>query len=166
MQSAYPKDKRFVFSLNCRQIVYNMKSIYCCILIALSFFTACSKPENTTEKEVLKVIESQLFAWNNGSIDGFMDGYWRSDSLRFYGGSSVLMGWDNVTLMYKKSYNTREKMGVLNFTNLKFETATNNYAFVSGRWEVQKPNDVKSGTFTLLFKKIKGNWRIVLDHTL
>lgn len=143
-----------------------MRTKYWAFALLAVLIVSCTKPESSTEKEVLKVIESQLFAWNNGSIDGFMDGYWRSDSLRFYGGKSVLMGWDNVTLMYKKSYNTREKMGVLNFTNLKIEPTSSNYAFVSGRWEVQKPNANQSGTFTLLFKKINGKWRIILDHTL
>ena len=35
--------------------------------------------------EVAVVMAAQMDAWNQGDLEGFMEGYWRSDSLLFVG---------------------------------------------------------------------------------
>ena len=37
--------------------------------------------------EVAVVMAAQMDAWNQGDLEGFMEGYWRSDSLLFVGKS-------------------------------------------------------------------------------
>lgn len=135
-------------------------------------FSACAPQQKQKPTVDFKVVESvmqaQLKAWNQGSVDGFMLGYWHSDSLKFITQKGVRMGYDSVSANYKRHYNTPEKMGQLSFDNLQFYTLDSNAEIVqcTGQWHVMS-NGVNggSGIFSLLFKKINGEWKIIVDHT-
>jgi len=116
--------------------------------------------------EVKIVLNEQVQSWNNGDIDGFMQGYWKSDSLRFIGKKGVTYGWKPVLENYKKSYSTRELMGDLTFTSLDFTLLSVDAVFVTGSWKISySEKDSLGGWFSLLFRKIDGKWVIVADHT-
>jgi len=34
-------------------------------------------------KNIITVMDKQMAAWNRGDLEGFMQGYWKSDSLMF-----------------------------------------------------------------------------------
>jgi ketosteroid isomerase-like protein len=75
------------------------------------------------ENDVRKLLTDQVSAWNTGDIEGFMRGYWKSDSTEFVSGGNVTRGYRDVLARYKKSYDTREKMGTLEFSELLVRTA-------------------------------------------
>ena len=116
-------------------------------------------------KKINLVIENQRNAWNEGDLKAYMAGYWHSDSLVFIGKSGPKYGWENTLNNYLKSYPNRNAMGHLDFGNLRVELITNKCAFVRGSWKLTRTNDTLSGYFTLIFKKIKGKWVIVSDHS-
>ena len=111
------------------------------------------------------VIDAQRDAWNRGDIEGYMDGYDRSPNTEFVGGDSISRGWQTVLDNYKKKYDTREKMGVLTFSDLEITILSKDAALVLGRWRLKRASDEPHGTFSLLFRKRKGGWRIVHDHS-
>lgn len=111
------------------------------------------------------VLDAQAAAWNRGDIEGYMDGYDRSPNTEFVGGDSISRGWKTVLDNYKKKYDTREKMGVLTFSDLEINILSKDAALVLGRWHLQRAKDEPHGTFTLLFRKTKAGWRIVHDHS-
>ena len=111
------------------------------------------------------VLEAQAAAWNRGDVEGYMDGYDRSPNTEFVSGDSITRGWQDVLDRYKKRYDTREKMGVLNFSDLEITVLSGDAALVVGRWHLKRAADEPHGTFTLLFRKTKAGWRIVHDHT-
>ena len=39
--------------------------------------------------EIEKVLQSQVKEWNNGSVEGFMEGYLNSETIRFASGGKV-----------------------------------------------------------------------------
>jgi ketosteroid isomerase-like protein len=116
-------------------------------------------------KAILKVLSTQQAAWNNGDIDGFMQGYWKSDSLLFVGSSAPTHGWQTTLEHYKHGYPDKAAMGILTFDILKVEVLDPQNAFVLGGWHLKREKDAPGGYFTLWFKKIKGEWKIVCDHT-
>src|SRR5882724_5750907 len=65
------------------------------------------------------VLDAQAAAWNRGDIEGYMDGYDRSPNTEFVGGDSISRGWQTVLDNYKKKYDSREKMGILTFSDLE-----------------------------------------------
>ena len=66
---------------------------------------------------------------------------------------------------YKKGYDTREKMGTLMFSDLDVKVVSKDAAIVIGRWQLTRDKDTPHGRFTLIFRRMAGNWRIVHDHT-
>lgn len=107
----------------------------------------------------------QETAWNQGNLEQFMAGYWRSDSLQFIGSSGLTFGWTKTLSNYKKTYPDAEKMGQLKFTILSVEVLSKRHAYVIGKWHLTRKAGDLSGYYTLLWQKIKGKWYIVADHS-
>jgi len=139
------------------------------ILLSCAVGTAPALQQNKHdakgETSIRAVIEAQRDAWNRGDIEGYMDGYDRSPDTVFVSGNNVTRGWQTVLDRYKKGYDSREKMGVLTFSDLEITLLSKNAALVLGRWSLKRTQDEPHGTFTLLFRKTKRGWRIVHDHT-
>ena len=117
------------------------------------------------EAEILAVITTQQEAWNSGDIDAFMQGYWQSSDLRFASGGRVTYGWQQTRDGYHARYSNRALMGDLTFDDLQVELLAETAAIVHGRWALARDNDRPSGLFTLIFKQIDGDWKIVSDTT-
>lgn len=117
------------------------------------------------KQAILKVMDKQREAWNNGDIDAFMQTYWKSDSLMFVGKSGPTYGWQNTLDNYKRGYPDKAAMGTLTFKILKVNLIDKTNAFVLGGWKLKREKDAPGGYFTLWFRKIKGEWLIVCDHS-
>jgi hypothetical protein len=94
-----------------------------------------------------------------------MKSYWKSDSLMFIGKSGITYGYTNTLENYKKNYDGPDKMGQLFFTLLKFEQLSPEYYFVIGKWFLKRKAGDLGGIYSLLFRKIDGQWVIVADHS-
>lgn len=135
------------------------------MILTVSGFAFAQSKDEKAKSAIRKVMDDQIIAWNKGDIDGFMQGYWKSENLIFVSGDNVRRGWQTVTDNYKKSYNTREKMGVLSFNDLEINILSKDSATVLGRWKVETKPENAQGRFTLIFRKFKEGWRIIHDHT-
>jgi ketosteroid isomerase-like protein len=126
-----------------------------------------NKPSKSSQSiaAIRAVLEAQRDAWNRGDIEGYMDGYDRSEKTVFVSGDKVARGWQTVLDRYKKTYDTREKMGVLTFSDLEITLLGADSASVLGSWSLKRANDEPHGRFTLIFKRTDKGWRIVHDHT-
>jgi hypothetical protein len=134
------------------------------ILFGILFLTACVDREDI-QYDIRNVMFKQQEAWNKGDLKGFMQGYWKSDSLRFLGKDGVTQGWEASLKRYENAYPTPEKMGRLKFENLRIEVLSSEEAYVDGRWNLYRSLDTLSGHFTLLWKRVDGQWVIVSDHS-
>ena len=142
-----------------------MRILLILTIFAISFTAAAAQSANgKAEGEIRKVMQEQSDAWNRGDIEGFMRGYWNSDKLVFVS-SNVTRGWQPTLDRYKKSYDTRAKMGTLTFSDLEITVLSKDAAVVLGTWALARENDNPKGKFTLIFRKFKDGWRIVHDHT-
>ena len=121
--------------------------------------------QNKDEQAIRKVLQTQTAAWNSGNIDEFMKGYWESDSLKFIGKSGVTYGYKATLDRYKKNYGDTALMGKLLFDIPEVKKLSPEYYFVLGKWFLKRSVGDIGGTYTLLFRKIKGRWVIVSDHT-
>ena len=140
------------------------------IIILLSQCSSENKI-NTNNQDVCSIISTlmnnQITSWNNGDIDAYMDFYWKSDSLQFIGSKGLTYGWDTTLLNYKKSYSTKEEMGTLSFDNLNCKDLKNNSYLINGKWHLKRNEELKdlNGHYTLIWKKIDGQWKIIYDHS-
>ena len=142
-------------------------------LFAFSLLTLCfSGCENKSFLKVdnnNEVIHELLFKqrdnWNAGNLEGFMDYYWKNDSLCFLSKNGMNCGWQNIYDGYKRGYSNQEKMGQLEFKILKSEGLNDHSHFLVGTWKVMRTQDTIGGSFNLIWKEINGEWKIVFDHT-
>ena len=117
------------------------------------------------KNKIISVLKEQENAWNKGDIEGFMQGYIKSDFLVFNGSKGPFYGWDSVKERYLKTYPSKEKMGKLNFKIQNISLISSNVAQLLGQFFLNYPNEQVSGYFTLVFIKTKGKWLILSDHT-
>lgn len=136
-------------------------TIYLLIHIGVPDIAAQSR----TADAIKKVMDTQQQAWNEGNLEAFMAGYWRSDSLCFIGSRGLTHGWDQTLANYQKGYPSADAMGKLTFTVLSVERLSRKSAYVIGKWHLARKGGDLQGHYTLLWKKIKGQWYIVSDHS-
>jgi ketosteroid isomerase-like protein len=142
-----------------------------CVLFALPLLsTACATTHQTgattTRNAIAQVLATQTAAWNRGDVAGFMQGYWKNDSLVFIGKSGLTYGWQQTLDNYRRSYPDAAAMGQLDFSNLKVQPLSPDAAHVIGRWHLARPSagDLQ-GHFLLVFRRINGQWVVVADHS-
>lgn len=142
-----------------------MKYLYTVLfLFVLVISSSAQKPADS--EAIRRVMNDQIVAWNSGDLVRFMDGYWQSDSLRFIGSKGIVYGWQPTLERYRKNYPDAATRGTLRFEILKIDLLGNDAAFVIGRFFLTRPQTGDaSGHFTLLWRKINGQWKIVVDHT-
>ncbi len=138
------------------------------LLIFLFAGTALAQSDKERAKAadaIRAVMDAQAVAWNKGDLEGFMNGYWRSDKLIFVSGDNVTRGWQQTLDNYKKGYTSKERMGTLTFSDLEINVLSKDAAVVLGSWSLEREGDHPHGKFTLTFRKLKEGWRIIMDHT-
>ncbi|MAQ91914.1 MAG: DUF4440 domain-containing protein [Rhodothermaceae bacterium] len=121
------------------------------------------------EAGVRATLDAQVEAWNAGSVRGFMDGYARTDTLRFLSGGTVREGWEEALYGYIRSYPDAAAMGQLAFSDLSVSPLAADRALVWGRWRLQRDGDAPGagpgGLFTLILAETPDGWRVMHDHT-
>lgn len=119
------------------------------------------------KQQLVAVMHQQVYDWNHGDINGFMQAYWNNDSLMFIGKKGITYGWQKTLDNYIKAYPDAKTMGQLQFDVIQIEMLSKESAYIVGKWLLHRDPTIGNvgGNFSLLFKKIKGKWYIVADHT-
>ncbi len=135
------------------------------LLIFFLFSSQLSVAQSKEEAIIRSMLETQRQAWNRGDIEGFMEPYWKSDSLMFIGKNGVTYGYNNTLKNYKNSYPDADAMGTLVFDIIQVKRLSVIYFSVTGKWNLIRKIGNLSGHFTLLVKKVGERWVIVSDHS-
>ena len=134
------------------------------IFFLLSLMTCQGQTTEQEDKEaIILVMKTQEKAWSNNDLEGFMKGYWQSDSLKFYGSRGLTKGWQQTLDNYKKGYPTKEHSGSLNFTIDDISKIENGTYSVMGQYHLKRSVGDANGVFLIIFKKINGEWKIIAD---
>ena len=121
--------------------------------------------QSKQEQKIKEVLSRQTLSWNRGDIEGFMQTYWKSDSLMFIGKSGVHFGWQETLDNYKKGYPDTASMGQLSFDLIKIKKLSRRYYYVVGKWMLKRSMGDLSGHYDLVLRKMKGRWVIIADHS-
>ena len=140
-----------------------MKTVAFLFLFLSISITAQKTIEADDKKAIETVLSKQQDAWNNYDIEGFMEGYWKSDELKFYGARGVVKGWQNTLENYKKGYPTKEHFGELRFVLHDISKINEGAYSVMGEFHLSRTVGDANGIFMLIFKKINGDWKIIAD---
>ena len=119
--------------------------------------------ESEDKEAILAVMKTQEKAWSNNDLEGFMQGYWKNDSLKFYGSRGLTRGWQQTLENYKKGYPTKDESGTLTFTIDDISKVDDGSYWVMGQYHLKRTIGDANGVFMIIFKKIDGQWKIVAD---
>jgi len=144
---------------------FQRRIAYAVIVFTFASHLPVALAGRNSSAEIRAVLDAQAATWNRGDIDGYMNGYARDTATEFVGGDTLTRGWQTVRKRYRKKYHSREKMGVLSFSEIKIAPLSADAALVTGRWKLARKSDKPHGRFTLLFRKRPEGWRIVHDHS-
>ena len=132
----------------------------------LCLWSQAALAQNNTDIETVKsILMRQATDWNRGDIEAFMVGYWPSEKLQFIGGNGVTYGYQNTLERYKRVYPDRSAMGHLKFDILEVQQLSRKVIMLTGKYTLTREKDQPTGHFLLIWKKIKGEWVIVADHS-
>ncbi len=135
------------------------------LLAFVTIIATKSIGQNKDVQSIKAILNTQTKQWNAGNLDAFMHGYWQNDSLLFIGSKGPKYGYNTTLNNYKKSYPDTAHMGKLAFDIVDVKKLSAEYYFVVGKWHLQRSVGNVGGMYTLLFKKINGQWVIVVDHS-
>jgi ketosteroid isomerase-like protein len=152
-----------IFPKKMKQFLILIASGICLLFVRPNPVKAQQRPAGLAAIETL--LQQQADAWNRGDIDAFMQTYWKSDKLLFSNANGVTYGWQPTLDNYKKRYPSREAMGQLTFEVINLQKLNKKTAMMIGSWELERKNDNPGGRFMLIWKKIKGEWKIIADQT-
>src|SRR5260370_32143132 len=115
------------------------------------------------EEGIKHTLVSQIEAWNQGHLEGFMQGYWRLPELTFFSGGTVTKGWEPTLQRYRQRYQGQGKeMGQLDFQDLNIDLVGRKAAVVTGKWRLTLSNGTTPhGLFTLIVKRMPAGWENV-----
>src|ERR1044072_2595659 len=105
-----------------------MRKLFITCLVLLSAATAFA--QNRDEQEINAVLAAQEKQWNKGSVEGYMHGYWESDSLLFIGSKGPRYGYKATLAKYKEAYPDEAHMGKLATTISEMRRLSPDYYFI------------------------------------
>jgi len=138
-------------------------------LVNRSAIFAASAPMPTRPNDQLVdrlhgILAVQQNAWNQGDIRQFMAAYWNHEALTFSSGGKTTRGWQATYERYKSKYPDQAAMGQLTFDALETSQIDEQAALTLGNWKLDKDKPAR-GNFSLVWKRIDGQWKIVHDHS-
>ena len=137
------------------------------LVFAVTTLTACRAHElSDADRDAIRsVLDRQREAWNAGDVDGFMDGYLRSDTIVFTSGGKIRRGFEATLAAYRDRYVDANAMGHLEFDDVEIDDLGGDAAVVLGHWELTDTPEAGAGVFTLVFVRSDATWKIVHDHS-
>jgi ketosteroid isomerase-like protein len=133
------------------------------LLVSLVLLTSFTTTVVDDETAIRKVLEDQRQAWNNYDLEGFMQGYWNSEELKFYGSNGVTYGWKNTLERYKAAYPSKAHTGTLKFVLNDISKINKGSYYVMGKYHLERSVGNADGIFMIILKKIDGEWKIIAD---
>ena len=135
--------------------------VICTLILSQASFSQTTEQED--KEAILAVLKAQRLAWSDNNMEAFMEGYWKSDSLKFYGRNGVTYGWDNTLERYKQAYPTPDHTGILSFKINDISKITDDAYYVMGEYHLKRAVGNATGIFMIIFKRIDGEWKIIAD---
>lgn len=140
-----------------------MKDIAAALALMLLAQPVAASPR-AERAAILNVISRMEAAWNRGDFKGYMTGFKNPDVV-FVSGGKFQDSWQGTLNHYVRDYGgVPERRGKLHFYDMKVDVLAPDAAMLIGRYRLDRPGRVTEGVNTRLFRKIRGQWLITMNH--
>jgi uncharacterized protein (TIGR02246 family) len=116
------------------------------------------------EAAIRRVVAGMEAAWNRGDFRGYMAGF-RNPDVVFVSKGRFQQGWQGTLDHYVRDYGgDPTRRGRLHFWDIRIEMLAPDAAQLVGRYRLEGGGKPQDGINTRLFRKVKGQWVIALNH--
>jgi uncharacterized protein (TIGR02246 family) len=108
----------------------------------------------------------QMAAWNKGDLEAALDAYWNSPDMVWVNRRGKTQGFSEFASAMRSDFAGKpQAMGRYSGQVLDARSLANDAALLVVRWSIDKDGKrMMGGVSTQLWKRIGGQWRIVLEH--
>jgi ketosteroid isomerase-like protein len=117
--------------------------------------------DSKQDQEIRAVMDRQAADWNRGDLDAFATGYKNSSDILFMG-SPINKGYASMLARYHTAFPTREKMGILTFSEFEVQPLDERFATATGRFHLERTpagGGNADGYYLLVFEKTPVGWK-------
>jgi uncharacterized protein (TIGR02246 family) len=118
-----------------------------------------------TAESIRARFEQAATAWNRGDLDAYLTSYWDSEETLWISRGTIIRGITAIRSTCKSLYASPETMGKFEIQDLQINVLTESDALVIGTWLLTVQEPARNGVFTVLMKRLGGEWVVVMDHT-
>lgn len=127
---------------------------------------AAAEARSGLEEEVRTMLGRSAEGWNRGDLDAFMAVYRDSPETTYVGGTGLRVGYEAIRGRYAPLFAPGADRDSLRFRDLRVRRVGDGVAVGTARWELHREGRVTaSGPFTLVLRRVDGEWKIVHDHS-
>lgn len=110
-------------------------------------------------------MEAQVAAWNRGDLEGALSAYWDSPRMTWVSRSGVQHGLAAFAEAMRSDFADRRKMGVYSAEMLDVRDVGPGAGLIVFRWQIMRDGKrLMGGVSTQVWRKIAGDWKVVLEH--
>lgn len=115
---------------------------------------------------VSSALDSSAAAWNRGDLSGFLAPYRASTTTTYIGAPGLVVGHRALRQRYAPYFEPGARRDSLRFADLSTRPLGEGHALATGRWMLHRGGRVTShGYFSLVLRRVEGEWKIVHDHS-
>jgi len=118
-----------------------------------------------SEKEIYDQMMRMVDAWNKRDLDGYLDGFLRSDDILMVVEGESVRGWDLLSKALHNGYPNPQEMGTLTIDRMQVQMLAPDMGFVLAWYTMVFPKKKVYGTDTVIVKKVPEGWREMISHT-
>lgn len=152
-----------IINMKCKNILFSLLVFF--VFTINGQEKKSSKSYTKSKAEITNMMLQQAKDWSNGDIEAFMQGYIKSDDLKFVGHNGITYGWQATLDNYIKNYPNKGYTGILSFKLLEFDQLAKGVFLVIGEFHLKRTVGDANGMFSIILKKINGEWKIIADHS-
>lgn len=110
-------------------------------------------------------VAAQVAAWNRGDIDAALAAYWDSPRMTWVSKSGIEYGYSSFEDAMRKDFADPTSMGIFSTEILDARDLGSGTNLIVYRWKIVRGEKrLMGGLSTQIWRRLDGNWRIVLEH--
>lgn len=143
------------------------------LLVLLTVLPAAAKVPGDPRIQIEAALEDSADAWNRGDLDAFLAVYSDDPGITFTGAKGIERGVGAIRGRYARHYpdqfgpGERPRRSLLSFAFEEFQLIGRTHAHLIARWTLTPAagGATTTGMTSLLFRRERGGWKIVADHS-
>jgi ketosteroid isomerase-like protein len=142
-------------------------SLFSFLLLCLPHGMRAQSADPAASAAIKAVMQKSADDWNRGDLNAFAACYKHSPDILLIG-ATISRGYDSMLQRYRTHYGSKEKMGVLAFSDLNVQPLDAKFATATGHFHLERTaagGGNSAGFFLLVLEKTPQGWQIIRDDS-